>query len=507
MWSLVLVCVSLVLLLVLLDALYRRKNHRLQELARKLPTPFPIRPLIGTYYCPSDNSLVYNSETFAKHVIEVTRLAAKHKYSVFCDWIGPKPLIFIQKPADIQIILNSSKGIFKNYSIITFLFGQGLLTASGSRWKATRRLISPLFHPQNLQRLAPLMNKNAEVLVGNLSGLVGKGFTDVFDRALGLSVRSICALVFGTDAVCELNNKTFDLGLECVHRGSDLVQARAFRPWLWLDRVWEFMYNRALREFQHTWEQFVSQPVEIIKRQRLTDHKEDESADSGKFNDVYSPLSVPGLVSEAFSPADVEWEMKTFVGTGTDSIAVSLSSCLLMLGKHQDVQEMLYQDIISVVGTEEKDITVDDLYRLPYLTRVIKETLRVCMVLPVVSRTLPEDIQLGEYKLPKGAMIFLSLVGLHFDPEVYQDPHVFNPDRFTPDLVTERHPYSFLPFSGGPRNCIGKQYAYMLLKIALIHILKTFKVSSDCDLENMRFGFVVTLNNLDGYKVAFERRS
>lgn len=63
----------------------------------------------------------------------------------------------------------------------------------------------------------------------------------------------------------------------------------------------------------------------------------------------------------------------------------------------------------------------------------------------------------GECILPKDAMIFLSLVGLHFDPEVYPEPHDFDPDRFTPDNVAERHPYSFLPFSGGPRNCIGEK--------------------------------------------------
>ena len=110
----------------------------------------------------------------------------------------------------------------------------------------------------------------------------------------------------------------------------------------------------------------------------------------------------------------------------------------------------------------DRSCTPQDAAELKYLECCIKESMRLYPSVPGVMRTITEDTKVGDYILPKGLTVWLQYYAMHRNPRVYPEPNVYKPERFLPEQSAGRHPYAFLPFSAGPRNCIGTQFIYFL---------------------------------------------
>ena len=131
-----------------------------------------------------------------------------------------------------------------------------------------------------------------------------------------------------------------------------------------------------------------------------------------------------------------------------------------MIALHPEVQDKIYEEIQEVLGADKSKIaTMQELNKMNYLERVIKESLRLYPSVAVVSRKLNEDLQLGPYLIPRNCMVTVQIFMLHRDERFFPDPEKFDPDRFLPENLENRHPYCFVPFSAGMRNCIGQKYA------------------------------------------------
>lgn len=108
-------------------------------------------------------------------------------------------------------------------------------------------------------------------------------------------------------------------------------------------------------------------------------------------------------------------------------------------------------------GDDNTDPTLFELQNLTYTEMCIKESLRMYPSVPLISRLASKDIDtFSGYRIPKGTHIHIHIYDMHHNPEIYPDPEKFDPDRFLPENSMNRHPFAFLPFSGGSRNCIGK---------------------------------------------------
>lgn len=112
---------------------------------------------------------------------------------------------------------------------------------------------------------------------------------------------------------------------------------------------------------------------------------------------------------------------------------------------------------------------------MKYLEQCIKETMRLYPSVPIIARTLGEDVKLKKYTLPEGCDVIISPYATHRIAEQFPDPEVFNPDRFEPDKNEQRHPYAYFPFSAGPRNCIGTFKNFSDLKKKKIDIRIFFR--------------------------------
>ncbi|XP_044938352.1 cytochrome P450 4F3 isoform X4 [Mustela putorius furo] len=178
------------------------------------------------------------------------------------------------------------------------------------------------------------------------------------------------------------------------------------------------------------------------------------------------------------SDEDIRAEADTFMFEGHDTTASGLSWVLYNLAKHPEYQERCRQEVQELLRDREpQEIEWDDMTQLPFLTMCIKESLRLHPSVTVISRCCSQDIVLPDGRvIPKGVTCLISIFGTHHNPSVWPDPEVYNPFRFDPENIKERSPLAFIPFSAGPRNCIGQTFAMTEMKVVLALTLLRFRV-------------------------------
>lgn len=191
---------------------------------------------------------------------------------------------------------------------------------------------------------------------------------------------------------------------------------------------------------------------------------------------------------------------------GHDTTTAALSWTIFLIGSHPHVQQEIFEEQDAIFNGSDRPATLSDLNEMKYLERCIKEGLRLYPAVTKVGRTLSEDIQLDEYKIPKGCMIGIHIFFLHRDERFFPDPEKFDPDRFLPENTIGRHPFAYIPFSAGNRNCIGQKFAMNEEKSVLSSIFRNYRVTSVDSRENVKIVSELILRPLNGINVTIEKR-
>ncbi|XP_026686807.1 cytochrome P450 4c21-like [Diaphorina citri] len=203
-------------------------------------------------------------------------------------------------------------------------------------------------------------------------------------------------------------------------------------------------------------------------------------------------------------------EMVGVLNAGIDTVTFTTSIVLIVLAVHPQIQQEVYHELQDVLGdSPDSAPTYDQLQRLDLLTRVIKETMRLFPAAPVIARSAPYEVQCGDYTIPAGATIGIFIYGLHRHPQLWNNPNQFDPDRFLPSQSSHRNPSGYVPFSLGPRGCIGSKYAMLQMKTTISTILRRYKIlpGDKCkSLQDIRFEFGMTMRSLPGNDIRIEPR-
>ncbi|KAJ9576544.1 hypothetical protein L9F63_025560, partial [Diploptera punctata] len=197
-----------------------------------------------------------------------------------------------------------------------------------------------------------------------------------------------------------------------------------------------------------------------------------------------------------------------FTRRGHDTIASGVSWILYVLGHHLDSQEKIVEEFKNV--TEEDNTewpTMKHLNKLCYLEGCIKEAMRLYPVVPLIARNLTQPIKIMDYMLPEGVTILINTYLLHRDSRFFPNPDIFEPDRFLTSNCEARNPFAYVPFSAGPRNCIGQKFAMMELKIILSTVLQRFIVKSVDKEERLKLVGELVLLNRDGIRLTITART
>ncbi|XP_077270870.1 LOW QUALITY PROTEIN: putative cytochrome P450 6a14, partial [Temnothorax americanus] len=172
------------------------------------------------------------------------------------------------------------------------------------------------------------------------------------------------------------------------------------------------------------------------------------------------------------SIAEANAQSFIFFLAGFETSTATATFALYELAHHQD---KVYKEIDETLT--KHDLTYDAMNKMPYLTKVISETLRQYPPLSMLNHICTKDINLPTTNiyLLKGTSIFIPILGLHRDPSIYPNPDKFDPERFNTDEKARRHPYAYLPFGEGPRICIGTKFGHVQTKVGLVSLLSKYK--------------------------------
>ncbi|KAJ8878897.1 hypothetical protein PR048_019500 [Dryococelus australis] len=390
------------------------------------------------------------------------------------------------------------------------LLSRSLFGLKGRKWRHFRTKLTPTFTSGKMRRMFHLLNECGSQLVPCIDDEMAKGDTLpdtqsnsvlIKDAVARYSTDVIASCAFGVNAnaladpTCEFRTimrKVFEPAAS--QKLATLLSI--FLPWLrkilrlntYDDSVPDFVrrtfwdvveYRKRnnvtrhdfvdlLVQIQETGEVRADDAQDLEELKRDSEYMSDDNADK-----LDTRWDDDDIVAQAF----------IFIGAGFETSSSVVSFTLYELAMHLDIQDRLREKIRAVIDQHDSVITYDAIAEMTYLDMVVSEAQRKYPIVPVLDRTCLSDykIQGTDITIEKGIVVLISVLGIHYDPEIYPDPDKFDPERFSQENKSKRSHFAYLPFGEGPRICIGMRFGLMQVKTALVHILTNFQVKPCMD--------------------------
>ncbi|KAK3594423.1 hypothetical protein CHS0354_037448 [Potamilus streckersoni] len=316
-------------------------------------------------------------------------------------------------------------------------------------------------------------NDAAKMLIEKLTPLADTGnpvevFHEVRTCALDIIMR--CAFSYHTDCLKQGDIQAY---MKAVHAVKDTVEYRNRYPILYPDFL--FYLTKRGREFSKYCKFLHDFADDVINIRKKTLEKEGVS--SKKYLDFVDVLltSKP-KTGEGLSSVEMRDQVNNLLSAGHDSTSSAISWILYSIAEHQEVQKKVRAEVDSVLaGRQTDDLRWEDLPRLEYLGMVIKEGMRQHCPVPAIARQITKDFQIDGHHFPAGTAVAVDIYLLHHNEDVWERPLEFIPERFSRENASKIKPFQFIPFSAGPRNCIGQDLAMNEEKVVLAKLVRRFK--------------------------------
>ena len=375
--------------------------------------------------------------------------------------VGGRHQYLVLTPEDSKYILqenNRNYGRSPAFQILQIFLGNGLLTSEGDFWRRQRRLAQPAFHRQKLAALANTMISESATWVDELRQHDRSQPVNMSQAFMDVTMRIVCKTLFGSDV--STNLAKLSSSLEALNY---LANDRMLSP-VRFPMHWPTPNNVRFRRAGVVVDTFIYGVIDQRKQQ--TDAQHDDLLDMLR-------LAEDEETGETMSDKQLRDECVTLFAAGHETTAVSMAWTTHLLMQNPDVLAQLRQEVQTVLGNER--LPAPEVFRqLTYTMQVIQESMRLYPPAWIISRMALADDQIGPYVIPQGDTALVSPYLLHRDPVNWPDPERFDPDRFAPGRDKERPSYAYLPFGGGPRLCIGNQFALMEMQILLALLVRKF---------------------------------
>eukprot|EP00117_Sycon_ciliatum_P009590 scpid72025/ scgid2886/ Leukotriene-B(4) omega-hydroxylase 1; CYPIVF2; Cytochrome P450 4F2; Cytochrome P450-LTB-omega; Leukotriene-B(4) 20-monooxygenase 1 len=391
-----------------------------------------------------------------------------------------------------SVLLRSSEPKFEYlYSFLKPWLDDGLLLSNGQKWARDRRLLTHCFHFDILRDYVEVYTDACGIMLQKWSESCARGESvDVTASCTMLTLDVILRCAMGFESDCQIEEKADRRSAQYVasvkaltvlieRRFLNLFHHNDFIYWLTSDGRATSRHLSILHD--------MSQMLIAERRAAINEDMPTSSDTDGhkhhKYRDFLDVLvTVKDEDGKGLTDEEIREQVDTFLFRGHDTTASALQWTIYYLSLHEDIQEKCRQEVQSVLqksGHSTETMNHADLTEMIYLTQVLKEALRLSAPVPFISRQLTQDTKVDGYTLPEGLQVQVPILDVHRNPQQWSDADTFDPDRFCPEEISKRHPFAYVPFSAGPRNCIGQTMAMDEMKTTLACTVNRFRIRPD----------------------------
>jgi cytochrome P450 len=393
---------------------------------------------------------------------------------------------FLNNPDFIERVLVTNSRNFIKGEALQFnrrIFGNGLLTNEGDAWLKQRHLIQPAFRRDRVESYGNTIVAYTERMVAPWhNGEV----RDIHRDMMRLGLEVVAKALFNVEIASERNTiaEALNTFMELGSRGR-----------LLLPPILRLLPTADNRRYQRAARQLDDVVYGLIRQRRSNDHIGDDL--------LYGLLHTQDESGRGMSDKQLRDEVMTLLLAGHETTAVSLSWTWYLLAQYPEVEEKLWSELRQVLNGRKP--TAQDLSKLPYTGRVVKEAMRLYPPAWAIVRKSLQQCEIGGYQVPAGSTVMMNQWVMHRDPRYYDQPERFNPDRWLDERAKAIPKFAYFPFGGGPRTCIGASFAAMegVLVLATIAQKYQLRVAPDWPVEPLP---TMTLRPKQGIKVVLTRR-
>jgi cytochrome P450 len=372
--------------------------------------------------------------------------------------VGPREIFLLNHPELVRALLSyHGDALVKERALrlSRAVLGDGLVTSDGARHRRQRRVLLPGFHPRRVAASAGVMVARAE----QRSAAWRDGETIEIDTEMMRLTLAIAAeALFGAELredLAELQRAVLTaLTLFDRHR-NPLAEVINRLPLPGTVRVWRA--RRHVDRLVYGW---------IRERRRRGTEADDLLSLLLDARDAES--------GAALTDREVRDQVVTILLTGHETTAVALTWSWYLLAHHPEAEATFHAELDRVLGSRPP--TLDDVERLTYTRQVVAEAMRLRPPVWAVSRQATEEVEIGGYRFGRGDTLAVCQYTLHRDPAFWPDPEAFRPERFAPGAGQPAHRFAYLPFSAGPRGCIGEHFAWTESVLVLAALARRWRL-------------------------------
>uniref|UniRef100_T1HV77 Uncharacterized protein n=1 Tax=Rhodnius prolixus TaxID=13249 RepID=T1HV77_RHOPR len=425
---------------------------------------------------------------------------------IFKFWFGPVLGIVVTNPKYIEAILTSPDAADKHYVYkVVELVGNGLFTRNGKEWEELRKPLDKLLTKKMVESNLGMFHKKSIKSCNVLKKYADTGECfNIRHYITNFTLDTVCVSIFGYD-LNEIENDNHNI----METMESIVEATV----KFVSNILTLLYfpfgekfSKGSRCMRNLAKSFWKLSSEILQGRLQARTKLGESIDD-------KPIFYSDVLLQKAKKYNLSWEEAGKLTTdmlvaGIDTSAVTISCILLLLAMNPEHQDAVYREQLEIFGDDlEVSPTWQQLSKMAYLTRVIKEVMRLFGPIGIF-RKISNDLDLGgDYKLPQGCAAFILLYYLHRDPTLWSHPNEFYPDHFLPEECAKRPKNTYFPFSWGPRSCPGSVYAMASHKIFISTAIRRYKFETDLKFDKLEYKYSLLLEVSQGYMVKIKPRN
>ena len=391
----------------------------------------------------------------------------------------------ITNPVDVKYVLQENSSNYTKsitYNELKHILGQGLLTSEGSFWKRQRRISQPAFKKSMIEGFAVIVLEEIDKV---LKSYENKSITDISDDMMKITFTVVGKALFQKDLGerAEIIGKALETSLELVQ---DRIQTLLKFPLAFTTPT-----NTKLNQAIHTMKSMVD---ELILERRKSGGGQGDLMD-------FLMFTKDEETGETMTDSQIRDEVLTFLLAGHETTSNALSWTFYLLSLHPDIRNKVREEVYPVMRT---GLGYSSLEHLPYTRNVIQEAMRLFPPIWIIERSPIKDDIIGGYKVPRGSVVSVCINSIHKDKDYWINPEGFDPERFNAENSAGRHGFSYLPFGGGPRICIGNHFAMMEATLILASIVHHYDLNLT-SLAKVTRNPVITLRPKNGIEMSIHK--